>query len=350
MPPEDAAPAAAESPAEPTADQIFQEGRAAFEASFDDEAEPEATETDEPAKPKPVAKAKPKPDAAGSELEQLRALAKKHGFEVEDGKVSAVERIKFKGWKADQEKALDAKVKEALADLESKKGQSAARLAKAEAIEKAHADGDWVGLAKALGHEDWNALQKSVIARVSDPNYLKTRELEEWKNKKEREEAERAEKEQAQKQQAEQQERRRAYIAEVSSIMSKSKDKLAAVFHDDALVVNAILRIQQENYDRATGRTVTPEQALKMKGRGTQRTLTDELKTMYDKLHSVFGSAAPETNGKPKPNGKIVTKTDNIPSGSVDASSEEKLPFELDKAVKVLMGELRHAKDDDDDN
>ena len=55
------------------------------------------------------------------------------------------------------------------------------------------------------------------------------------------------------------------------------------------IFVNTIFQIQKENWDGET--TVTPEQAVKMMLRGAPRSLQEELRANYERLHKIFGQA-----------------------------------------------------------
>jgi len=290
------APAAApEQPAEsPLKKESFRE---AFERH---QAKQQAAEAEKPAAAEPAA---PKPgkkvETKDPELEQLRALAKKRGLTIDGDRILPSDRAKFRDWEKKRTDQLVNTEKERLSALEKREKEVAESIKQAQGILKAKADGDYQGLAKELGFESWDKLQEDVIARISDPNYKRLRELEQWKA----DEASRAEQAKAdqEKQQAQQQQaqRRQAVYKKFSEEMPQSKDPLVAAMGDHPLFVNAVLRVQEENWD---GRTALPyERIAGMAAKGAQRTIREECKDLYDRLHKAFGGQQqPAPAAKPK--------------------------------------------------
>lgn len=293
---------------------------------FGDDSEPEApaiaaNDAGEAPPPANDTKAKPKGKKVvtpgGDRMAELQAIAKELNLEVVAGKVLPSDRVKFSEWKRKQTEQLAATERERLGKLEEREKAAEARLKKTDAIEKAYEAGDYDSLAKALGADDWNKLQEDVIARISDPNYKRLRELERFKAEQtEREEKTRAEMEARQAQQVRQQAVAK-YMGDLAVEIKSSKDPLLQALHDEPNFVQAIYRIQQEQWDGTS--TVKPEQALKMAMKGANRSIHSELHALYTKLHKVFGSAPANSNGtaprKPAPRSAPVPPSRGAEAG-----------------------------------
>lgn len=271
------------------------------------------------------------------EREQLVALAKKLGYEIEDTKVTTVERANYRKWKEGQNAKyaqLEQEIARRKAEAEALHGAKLTEAEKAakEKLEKAETEvefaqklvaaaeeNDYEAIAAMLGHKDWNELQQSVISKFADPNYKELRELKKWKEEQEqqrtkaekekaeaeakakREEEERTKEHQRQQEIQARQQQMAAYHKQLSEKMAASEDPLTRVMSQDPQYIAAIVRIQQENWDAETETTVTPEQAAKMAAKGAGTTLLSELEGLYKRLGEVFGSApaAPAQAKKP---------------------------------------------------
>lgn len=272
-----------------------------------------------PTEPKPEKAAKGKKEAKAKEPEKVpeaapalevmeptpeqktetfRALAKDLGFTVEDGKVLTSDRAALRVAKRDHEQ----RVKAAEADLVNRYNQAIEavkpELEKAQAIIKAVEDGDADELAKLGGAKDWNEFQERALAKITDPNWKKIRDLERREAERERADKEQQERQRQQSEHNRRLEAQRNYRTnELIPQMKKSADPLCREMADDPAFVHAIWQIQQENWNGAS--TVTAEQALKMMIRGAPLSVQDELKQTYARLHKVFGQepAAPAPAG-----------------------------------------------------
>lgn len=286
-------------------------------------AAPLADNADEPGE-QPEATEAPKPgkkvvNAKGDEQAQLQELAKKLGFELDGGKLLPSEVAKFREYKRKQRETFESEMGKRLSEFSEKEKTHSARVEKADQLEKAMSVGDYEGIAKLLGHEDWNKLQEAVIAQVSDPNYKKMRELERWKEdqEKQRSESERQQQEH-QKQQA-QMRARQEYAQGLSKTMSGSKDPLLAALHDEPFIVQAVMNLQGQNYD---GQSVPPpERVLRMAAKGAAKTLHDELHGLYLKMHRVFGAKQAPAANVNAPQKKPAPKSAPVPpSATAEAS------------------------------
>lgn len=290
----------------------------------------EATPEGDPAAPteKQLQKAVDAAPADSKEREQLVALAKKLGFEVDDKRVETTERADFRKWK-DGQKAKYSQLEQELAkkqaELEQLHGSklteaekaAQAKLQEAETeVEfsrnfiKALEEGDYEAVAAMAGHKDWNELQQSVIAKFADPNYKELQELKKWKKSEEeartKAEKERTEREAEAKRKKEEetkefqrrqeiearQQQLAAYHKQLAEKMAASDDPLTRVMSSDPQYIAAIVRIQQENWDPDTESTVSAEQAAKMAAKGTSSTLMGELEGLYKRLSEVFAGQA----------------------------------------------------------
>ena len=283
-----------------------------------------ATEEGAPADPEPTPAAKPKkvyatpPEEA--ERAQFQALAKKLGFEVDDRKVSTKERAEYRESKKKQKDALERAEREAMAAIAKGRQELETERSQVDAIRKAHAASDYDGLAKALGHKDWEDLQNGVIAQLTDPNYKKMRELERWKEDQEAK-AKQLEEQHAVRAQEEQREQAiRQYIVNLAETMKTGEDKFLSTMADDPWFVSAIHAIQKQEFDGSS--TVTPAEALDIRPPGSPMTLRKQLETVRDRLNKAFGpppaAESPAPAPKPaaaKPAPKPASRTDVLPNG-----------------------------------
>jgi hypothetical protein len=265
--------------------------------------------------------------ADSKEREQLLALAKKLGYELEDTKVTTVERADFRKWKDAQKAKLSALEQEIAKKREEAEALHGSKLTEAEKaaqeklekaetevefaqnLVKAAEEGDYEAIAQLLGHKDWNDLQQGVISKFADPNYKELQELKRWRKEQEeqrsktekekaeaeakakREEEERIKEHQRQQEIQARQQQMAAYHKQLSEQMAASEDPLTRVMSQDPQYIAAIVRIQQENWDHETESTVTPEQAAKLAAKGAGTTLMGELEGLYKRLGEVFGGA-----------------------------------------------------------
>lgn len=239
-----------------------------------------------------------------AKLEQLRALAQELDLVVEDKGVTVTERHKFREAAREKERRLQAaetemqqriqaRISEVEADIGRKLTAAEKRLAKADAIERAHESGDPDGHAQALGYKDWNELQENYIRRFADPNYKELRELkkqqEEFTKERERIAAEakqRAEQEAQQQAALQRQQAQRQWISQQSELMKASTDSVVRAFHDDTSVLSAIYAIQEAAH-LAGHQVPTPDQALKMPTIGGDVPIIDQLRAI-SKRYKVF--------------------------------------------------------------
>jgi hypothetical protein len=156
-----------------------------------------------------------------------------------------------------------------------------------------------------------------VIARISDPNYKRLRELEQWKEQEaEREAKAKAEAEQRSQQQR-QAEMRQAVLKKFAAEMPQSKDPLVAAMGDHPLFLNAVMRIQEENWD---GSALPYERMAGMSAKGAAKTLREECKELYERLHKAFGGQQPSAPPIKKPVGKTAPVS---PARAVEASGQK---------------------------
>jgi len=276
-----------------------------FDAPPSTTAQPAPVAAPEPAKPAGKAKGKaPKdkespPAAAAAEpvappvvdkAAALAALAAELGydFEPEAKRVTVAERVAFR----EKQKKADARLKqqeqELLQSLNQAKGSFEPELAFAKQLKAAHDAGDYEGVAKLLGANDWNGLQEAYIAKISDPNYKRLQLLEQ----KEREREQQAEQQRIQQQRQLQAQQHAAALethrANLSAQMQKSTDPLVRELHDDPQFIHAVIEVQRQNWDGSS--TVSPEKAIKIAAQGFAAPLEKHMRGLYEKLQRAFGA------------------------------------------------------------
>lgn len=284
-------------------------------------------------------------DATAAELEQLKALAAKHGYEFDEKNLTTAEKARFRKHADGRQRQIEQLEREAQERVEKATKEFEDRFKFADEVSEFKSTRDYQKLAKSLGFENWDKLQEEVIAQNTDPNYRRLRELEQYRAEQERREQERAQREETQRQESARIEAQQRYMTKLSSDMQTSKDPLVQAMADDPSFVNAIFQIQREHYNPADDSTVTPERAALMAVRGAAKPVKAELEALYKRLHKVFGAQqekpvpAAGTVAKPKP------RTDAIPAPRVSK------PTKTDPGTRDWMAmateQLRQAAEED---
>lgn len=167
-------------------------------------------------------------------------------------------------------------------------------LAAIAAIENADHD----AAAKALGFDNWRAVDEHLIQSVTDPGYKRTRELAGKLAAIEGRERQQAERAQAVAAEQSRQQHVNAYRQQLSAEMAKSTDPLVRVSHDNPIALARILEIQRSHWD---GRTpLDPAKCLDvpLAGGSTLRQQLEELIAFGDKLRAARTPAVEPTAPK----------------------------------------------------
>lgn len=281
-------------------------------------------------------KAAPKKDvkAAGDPKEvkraQLKTLAEELGLNVDDSAVSVAERAEHRAaMRRDKEKlAREREEWDKSKALKPEQLRAAERgAAMIDAIER----GDPDAFAKATEKfKDFNEFQTSFIKRLADPNYMELKRLQERDAEREKKEKQAAEESTKRAQGEEYNRARNAYMKNLTETCKKSTNPLVAAMADDSLFLQAVYRIQEENWNDDTQSTVTVEQAIKKAAKGAGADLETELRALHERLSKGFaiGEAAPaaaaKTNGK-----KPAPKTAVVPVSSNGGGGASKKPSEM---------------------
>lgn len=331
----EAAPAQPEAPKESFADAFRRhEAKLVADGKIAPE-QPEPAATPEPAQPRPNGKRVVKP-TGDPKLEQLSALAKELGFQVDGGKVMPSERAKFREYQRQRDQKLSQTEQERLTKLEQREKEAEADIKWAKALKQTKEHGDYQGLAKELGFENWDKLQEDVIQRISDPNYKRLRELEERAAAKEAEEAKAKEEGERTQQEQRRAQLRQAVWKKFATEMPTSKDPLVSAMGDHPMFVNAVMAIQEENWD---GTALAYERLAGMARKGAPRTVREECKDLYDRLHKAFGgqTAAPAPVKKPVGRSAPVSPSRAVEaSGSKTMTREERNTYERRRLEEAI--------------
>lgn len=130
-----------------------------------------------------------------------------------------------------------------------------------EAIQQAHARGDFESVARLLGADSWNSVQDHYVRVLADPNHLRLMEIERQVAAEQRAAQERA--------QAQQRQQREAAIEQlktgVRERMKASSHPVLANFHDNPHVYEPLWATIVRHYER-TGEDLSgsPERALQL--------------------------------------------------------------------------------------
>ncbi len=225
---------------------------------------------------------------AVDKLAQLKALAAELNLDVDGAGVTARERVEFREAKKKLNDRIQQQEREVLQRLEQARQQFTGQLTRAEKLDAAAAAGDYEGLAQLLGKKDWNALQEDVIARLSDPNYKRLQELEQYRQQQEVEKQQRQQQHERQTQAQRQNVARAEHVQNLQAQMKSSADPLVSAMYDDPQFVASVIEVQRQNWDGHT--TVSPEKAIKIAAQGFAAPLQQHMRGLYDRLQKVFGA------------------------------------------------------------
>ncbi len=273
---------------------------------------------------------------------QLLAIAAELGMEVNDAEVTVAERVAFREAQKKHAARLETQEQDVLRRLQEAKGGFATEIEQAKALRAAYDAGDYDGLAKLLGPKDWNALQEEMIAKISDPNYKRLRQLEQKEQEREREAEQRRIAGERAAFQQKQLEARQIVEARLSAQMKNSADPLVAALHDDPQFIAAVIEVQRQNWDGSS--TVSPEKAIKIAAKGFTGPLHQHMQNLYQKLQKAFGATPAQaaavvaavapaaaavvapTPGKGKTNrtGVVPTAATGAAAGAVDMTKLSK--------------------------
>lgn len=333
-----------EETAEETAEETSEESTEEEASDGEEDEEEESEESDEDADEE--SKEAPEKAAADKELAQLKKLAEKHGFVLNDKGITKRDVAAF----TDKKRRLNQKyVKERtelIQDYNSRVAQLEPIRAPFEAFNKALQENDLDELAKIAGFDGWNDLQAERLKTMNDPNYQKMRAIEKERNE---EKAAREREKQEHERRMQQQEQQRAlqeYHINLSRKAAASKDPLAKAMHDDPLFIKTIVSLQKDLIDPLTRKTVSIEQALDYE-LPNGKTLRTNLEERYKRLHGVFGAKgmpiatddASKLKGSSKK--KVVEEED-------DEDEEEVKPVVKKKKQKVTKESKQRDEDEDE--
>lgn len=294
-------------------------------------AEETATAGGEPEKPKTEAEGEPKPkngEPTAGDKGMFEALAKKLGYSLDGKTVLPSDRIAWETAKKRQEAGLaerENKLREAEQAI-----SSSDRVKKAESILKSIEEGDPDGFAAAIGKKDFNEFQQEFIKRLADPNYSELQNLKKWREEQEKSVAEQKKQQEQTQRQQEHQRQLQAYLGNLSEQSKTSTDPTVAAMADDPLFVDAVYRIQQQEYKASGERIIPIEEALDKRIGGAKMTFREELKTLAQRLLKAFpdlGAPAAPAAAPPAPvsNGKRpAPRTAITPPNTVDSAGAPK--------------------------
>lgn len=248
----------------------------------------------------------------------LQIIAKKIGWEVDGQSVSVADRKAFRDQQREAKAAWEARERQFAENWDKKLRDAQGEIDFGRAVKAAREQGDYDGIARAVGFKDWNELTEDHIKKLADPNHQRLTELE--KRLQEKERAEQEQRQQWEQQQAQQQRAAQvqAYKGEMSAGMKQSENPVLRELADFPDVVNMLFAVQQANFDNASRRTVTLEQAINMPLPGGSQPIIGILKSWHAGLSKAFGGeAAPAAQAaKPKASGKTAPTPTPAPSAN----------------------------------
>jgi hypothetical protein len=255
----------------------------------------------------PAAAEKPAVTApAADKKAQLEALAKELGFKLDGATVSVAERVQFREQRrkfneatASQQAEFNRGFQAKLAELEAPRAAFAAWQA-----------GDFDGFARALGEGDWNGLNRKAIQRHADPNYKLVQELRDKDAK--READEKAAKERYQREQGERatEQQIQTYKVNLGKQAAECADPVARAFADDPMFLDAVYRVQAENFVEGQD-PLSIENAIRLAPRRGGSPLLEELRALYKRTAAAFADAQSD---------QAATKPESAQAGSTRAA------------------------------
>ncbi len=280
---------------------------------------------------------------AVDKLAQLKALAAELNLDVDGAGVTARERVEFREAKKKLNDRIQQQEREVLQRLEQARQQFTGQLSRAEKLDAAAESGDYEGLAQLLGKKDWNALQEDVIARLSDPNYKRLQELEQYRQQQEVEKQQRQQQYERQTQVQRQNAARAEHVQNLQAQMKSSADPLVSAMYDDPQFVAAVIEVQRQNWDGHT--TVSPEKAIKIAAQGFPAPLQQHMRGLYDRLQKVFGATPAQAAAvvqavAPAAEAAPVVESKKNRTGVIPAAATGGAP----SAAKTKMTKKEHDK------
>lgn len=274
----------------------------------------------------------------------LAIVAKKLNMAVDGTTIANADAVKHRHNIREQQRKLEERERAMSEQLAAKIKEHEGDIELGRALKKAKASGDYDGVAKALGEENWEALQNDFIKRLADPNHQRLLELE--KQIKQREEQEQTQRQQAEQRAQEQQRQAlvQGYKQKMSVDMRASKDPAVAKLAGFPDVVEMLYTVQNDNFDRTTNSTVTLEQAMDLPMPGNRGTPRAILRQWRDALTEAFpaDAAAPAGGAPPKAKTKTDAKPPVAPSGDRKASEKEW----LDRGARQLEDAIRREEEE----
>ena len=233
-------------------------------------------------------------------LEQLEALAKELGFEFNGEKVQNAHFVKLRQQAKVQRDKLEAKAQERIQQIEDAKAQLEARYKPFEELRAAAEIGDFDALAKAVGHDSFQAMAMAHVNRNTQEGAQRLkiqRELQELRAQQEANQK----RYQQQQNQAQQAQARQQYVQHVAETLGGYKETQGWVNSPD--ILNAVVDVQAKSIGADGRPTMTIEEAAQnilaeaQKQRGTIDTL---LGTSAKSGEEASNGASPKTAEKKK--------------------------------------------------
>jgi hypothetical protein len=286
---------------------------AAAEAKPDPFGKPSLAEEDNSPK---KAITEPAGDTPEAKRKQLEALATELGFKLDGKAVTAADRYNLREEARRRQANLEAKMQAERQAIEKERSTIAEEGAKAKAFLAALEAGDPDGMAKAIGRNDWNAMQEEILARIADPHYNEIQRLRKEIDEDKAQKKKAAEEYQARQAQVE---RQQAIVSVKRGIMaeaSQAKDPVLKAMHTDPLFVDTIFSLQEKNYDPVTQTTISIEEALDEPLPNGQ-TLRGHMKDLYERLGKAFGRPALPAPKPVAPAPAPAPKRERLPAAPV---------------------------------
>lgn len=267
------------------------------------------------------------PERRKHAVKRLAEKARKLGYEVHDGdlrKVTNPEREKFREHMERDRSRMREEFEARTRDMETKAREYHTHFAKMRELEEAADARDHDRVAKALGYENWVALNKDFVDKMNSPA---AREVARIKSEMEKERQMRLDMEKRQK--AEEAERTRARLIEDH----KREVSYALENHptyrpwaDDPMFINDIVKRQTAAYNPATRTTISLEEAAKQ-AHGAAQAVYEQLKKRFNSSLGRADSEAPTAGKAEKPHKRTFSTGGPGRAAADKWSKEERIAF-----------------------
>lgn len=233
-----------------------------------------------------------------AELIEFKEKAEKLGYTFDDRQVTKQERISLRQERREMRQKLAEEKSGVVADLEKRVADFEEKYAGMTALKKAVDSDDLDGVASALGHKDWRALNTSFLNKTLSPEHREVQALKQKLKVREDNEAKAAKEVEGTRAKAALSAKEKEYKADLSDDIGDLAETHLAAFAKDPAFVQGVFRHQKESWDGVE--TLSTKEAAELAYK--------DAKGLFDSLSKFFGNQEATTSEKPA-SGATAEKT-----------------------------------------